>query len=211
MLTKARPCTVRVPSSITIHNTGNTKASSGALNHSKYMNGAGCHKYASYNYVVDDLYVIELIPPDEVSYHAGDGAKGKGNHFSISIEICENSDGDLVKATNNAVELVRWLLKEYSIKPEKIYQHNHWSGKDCPQRLRKGEPYSWEEFLKLCTEEREEPMKYYEVLTDIPEGELRDNVSKLIQSGFLRGTGSGLHLSEDMVRLITILTRAKVL
>lgn len=211
MLTKARPCTVRKPLSITIHNTGNPSEGAGAKNHSKYMNGSGCHKYCSYNYVVDEHYIIELIPPDEVSWHAGDGSKGYGNLHSISIEICENIDGDLLKATDNAVELVKLLMREYDIKPDRIYQHNHWSGKDCPQRLRRGEPYSWEEFLSKC-KESDSNMKYYEYLTDIPEGELRDNVKKLVDRGILRGVGENkLHISEDLVRTITILTRVGVL
>lgn len=76
-----------------------------------------------------------------------DGANGPGNRKSIGIEICENADGNLLKATDNAVELTAYLMKLYNIPLERVVQHNHWSGKNCPNRIRKGEPYNWNTFL----------------------------------------------------------------
>lgn len=210
--TKARPCYSMFPLYITIHNTGNTDIGANAERHAYYktVNG-GQNKATSYHFVVDEEEVIQLIPCNEVSWHAGDGVDGTGNRKSISIEICENSDGDLHGATENAVELVRYLMGKYDIPIENVVPHEHWSGKNCPARLLAGEPYSWEEFLNRCSKEEKQEMTYYENLTDIPEGELRDNVEKLIQRGILRGTGNGLHISMDLVRTITILTRAGVL
>ena len=45
-------------------------------------------------------------------------------------------------------------------------------------------------------------VKYYETLDQIPAGEMREVVKKLIDRGTVKGTGDGLHLSEDMVRMM---------
>lgn len=76
-----------------------------------------------------------------------DGANGTGNRKSIGIEICENSDGNLLKATDNAAELTAYLMKTYNIPLSKVVQHNNWSGKNCPNRIRAGQPYNWTTFL----------------------------------------------------------------
>ncbi len=62
-------------------------------------------------------------------------------------------------------------------------------------------PALWREFQAKLTQEDDE-MKYYEKLTDIPAGELRDTVQLLIDRKAIAGNGSGLHLSEDMVRMM---------
>lgn len=76
-----------------------------------------------------------------------DGENGTGNRQSLAIEICENADGNLLGATNNAVELTVYLMKLYNIPLKNVVQHNYWSGKNCPNRIRKGEPYNWQTFL----------------------------------------------------------------
>ena len=51
-------------------------------------------------------------------------------------------------------------------------------------------------------------VKYYEKLAEIPAGELRDTVKLLVDRKIIAGTDSGLHLSEDMVRLMVFNRRA---
>lgn len=58
-----------------------------------------------------------------------------------------NSYGDLLKATDNAVDLTTSLCKKYNIPVENIVQHNKWNGKNCPQMIRAGKPYDWSTFL----------------------------------------------------------------
>ena len=63
------------------------------------------------------------------AFHAGDGAKGKGNLTGIGIEIAEN--GDVEKAVYNAFHLMQELEKLFpgiDIKP-----HQFFSGKYCPR------------------------------------------------------------------------------
>ena len=52
------------------------------------------------------------------------------------------------KATEKAVELTRTLMNKYNIPIENVVQHNHWSGEDCPNRIRK--EGTWESFLLKC-------------------------------------------------------------
>ncbi|MEG1407797.1 MAG: SPOR domain-containing protein, partial [Ruthenibacterium sp.] len=90
--------------------------------------------------------IVQIIPDSEVAWHAGDGAHGAGNRKSIGIEICENPESNLRTATDNAAELTAHLMKANGILLSKVVQHNHWSGKNCPNRIRKGEPYDWAVF-----------------------------------------------------------------
>ena len=98
-------------SGVTIHETGNRAAGAGAENHMLYMvkNGGGA-KEVSYHYVVDEKEVWHLIPEDEVAWHAGDGADGKGNNETVAVEICVNRDGDFAKAVENAARLTAAIL-----------------------------------------------------------------------------------------------------
>ena len=145
--TAARSGYVLKPKYITIHNTANADVGANAERHAIYMQGSGKNSTASYHYVVDDKEIYRLLPDNEVAWHAGDSETGTGNRESLAIEICENADGNLLNATNNAVELTVYLMKLYNIPLSNVVQHNHWSGKDCPNRIRKGEPYNWQTFL----------------------------------------------------------------
>ena len=145
--TNARSGYALNPRFLTIHNTANTKNGADAESHAHYLQGGGKNISTSYHYVVDDKEIYKLLPDNEVAWHAGDGANGPGNRQSLALEICENADGDLLKATNNAVDLVAYLMKLHNIPLSNVVQHNRWSGKNCPNRIRKGEPYDWQTFL----------------------------------------------------------------
>ena len=133
---------------ITIHNTGNSSKGAGAKSHASYIKGStAVNMPVSWHYTVDDSVIYQHIPDNETAFHAGDGS-GSGNAQSIGIEICMNSDGSLLKATDNAVWLTAELCRKYAIPAANITQHNRWySKKNCPQMLRAGKPYSWETFV----------------------------------------------------------------
>ena len=38
------------------------------------------------------------------------------------------------------------MMKDWGIGLSNVKQHNYWSGKDCPRKIRAGKPYSWEVF-----------------------------------------------------------------
>ncbi len=135
---------------ITIHETGNRAAGAGAKNHANWLSG-GANGEIGYHYTVDDHEIYHHIPDKEKAWHAGDGGSGTGNLRSIGIELCVNADGDFEQTKKNAAWLVAKLMKDNSISIENVVQHNHWSGKNCPQTIR--ETGTWEAFLALCRDE----------------------------------------------------------
>ncbi|MGN0562394.1 MAG: N-acetylmuramoyl-L-alanine amidase family protein [Candidatus Fimenecus sp.] len=143
---KCRPANALTPEYITIHNTANTNATADAVAHANLLRGSWKDKSISWHYAVDENKIVQCVPDTENAWHAGDGGNGTGNRKSLAIEICEN--GDLLKATDNAAALTAMLMMKYNIPIENVVQHNHWSGKDCPRRIRAGEPYGWTAFLE---------------------------------------------------------------
>lgn len=133
---------------VTIHETANTAKGAGAINHANYLKDNAVSLNKSWHYCVDDKIATRSIPEDEVALHSG---KVRGNCYTVSIEICVNSDGDFKKAVQNAAELTADILKRNRITAKNyktyVYQHNGWSGKDCPHNLRAGKPVSWAFFL----------------------------------------------------------------
>ena len=71
----ARPGIKMVAEYITIHNTGNPGASAKAnSNYVRKQNG-----FKSWHFTIDDKYIIQQLPINEIGWHAGDGAAGPGN------------------------------------------------------------------------------------------------------------------------------------
>lgn len=164
---KARPARPLNFSGVTIHNTGNYSNGAGALNHGKYMQGNGANNLVSWHYTVDDTNIVQHLPENEIAWHAGDGANGKGNTTTIAIEICVNPDSNLLIATDRAVKLTADILNRHGIKNANgyVFQHNNWNGKNCPAELRKGNPYNWQTFIdkvnaELQPKSQTEPNKY---------------------------------------------------
>ena len=135
---------------ITIHETGNAAKGADAAAHGAYLDSAaGEDDLVSWHYTVDDHAIVQHLPDYETAYHAGDGKAGPGNTTSIGIEICVNAGGDFEAAKANAAALVRLLMEEHGISIDRVVQHNHWNGKDCPKTIR-ATAGAWEAFLALC-------------------------------------------------------------
>ena len=188
---------------ITIHNTDNYSKGANAKAHANYLKNV--NNKVSWHYTVDDTEVYHHLPDNEAGYHTGDGMGIKsGNLNSIGVEICVNSDGDLRKATDNAVELVKKLMKKHNIPIENVVQHNYWSGKNCPRELRNGNPYSWEEFIKKVSDTTMGEVRY-KTVQEMPDW-AKEPIQGLIDKGILSGRGgeAGLDLSDDMVRVLIL-------
>ena len=115
---------------ITIHETDNTDKGSDALMHGLYINNGSSE---TWHYTVDDERVIQHFNDEVQCWHAG---TDKGNKQSIGIELCVNSDGDYNKMIENAMELIIFLMTKHNRNIDSVVQHNYWSRKDCPRRLR---------------------------------------------------------------------------
>ncbi len=133
---------------VTIHNTGNPSPGANALANVHYMLENAHNMYNSWHYTVDEGHIIRSVPENEEAYHTGNR---EGNHTTVGIEITENSDGNILKATNNAAWLAADILRRHGIGKavwkQNIFQHHDWTGKDCPDQIRRGNPYGWTEFV----------------------------------------------------------------
>lgn len=133
------PRAALVPRWITIHETANPTVGADAVMHGRWLLNlaASGASEPSWHYTVDDHQIVQHLPEDRAGWHAGDGVNGTGNRQSIGIELCVNSDGDTQLTRANAAWLVRGLMARHGIPVERVVQHNHWSGKDCPTQLRR--------------------------------------------------------------------------
>ena len=151
---------------VTVHNTSNYSRGANAMAHANLLRGSWKNVYTSWNYVVDKDFAIRCVPENEVAWCQGDG-NGDGNMKTISIEICDNSDGDIRRATDNAVELCADILRRYGVKDagKYLFQHNYWTGKDCPYDIRRGNPYNWSTFVNKVQEKLGQKVGPDQILT----------------------------------------------
>ena len=126
---------------ITVHETGNPNAGATAEMHRVFTHQGGGEATVSFHYVVDSKEAIQLLPTTEIGWHAGDCCDSRtddlGCFASVAIETCVNAGADWNQTKRNLAELMAKIIREDSrFSISRIVQHNRWSGKDCPQRMR---------------------------------------------------------------------------
>ena len=135
---------------ITIHETANLARGANAAAHANLQSG-GNVRAASWHWQVDDTEAVQSYLHTVRCWHAG--APGEGLTASIAIEACVNADGDWAQTVRNLAELTRRIMAEEGIPIDRIVQHNRWSGKNCPTRLRAGYAgITWADFLRMVEE-----------------------------------------------------------
>ncbi|PHJ38557.1 N-acetylmuramoyl-L-alanine amidase [Desulforamulus profundi] len=141
------------PKYIVVHDTGNPGKGADADAHYRYFNGG--NRNASAHYFVDDHSIIQTVEDINASWHCGDGKGQYGitNYNSIGIEICINSDGDYNKAVQNAIELVKFLMKKHNIPLDKVVRHYDASRKNCPGTMSSNNWEKWNWFKGQLKEE----------------------------------------------------------
>lgn len=154
------------------------------------------------------------------------------NANSIGVEMCSRfKDGNFYIPYQTKILTARHvaeLMRKYGVSLDHVIRHYDVTGKHCPEPFVRM-PSEWAIFKTLVAQEyakggntngemqkEENPkgvqeMTYYEKLEEIPAGEMRDTVKDLNDLGIVKGTGKGLHLSEDMVRMLVWLRRASVI
>lgn len=154
---------------IVIHETGTPGEGAVATNVFSYFTKV----VDSTMFIVDDKTVLQAMDITGKGNSVGETDPAKSDVFnsnSLSIEICDNVDGDFAKAVANAIYLVRGLLKEF---PHlELKQHaDAWSEwekdkfgnktgvsfqKDCPKIIRSEETWwTWEKFVFYATNPNE--------------------------------------------------------
>ena len=79
-----RPGIAMTPQFITIHSTGNP--SSTAQNEADYV-CKNSVRQASFHFVCDEKQIIQVLPTNEIAWHAGVGGICTGNRKSFAIDI----------------------------------------------------------------------------------------------------------------------------
>jgi N-acetylmuramoyl-L-alanine amidase len=108
----------------------------------------GGSRYAGAHVFIDSDSATQLIPFNEVAYHANEHTcripklkatasyypGGGANLCTIGIEMCVEKDSTIHKNTvDRAVKIVAELCKKYKLNPlEDIYRHFDITGKNCP-------------------------------------------------------------------------------
>lgn len=136
------------PKGLTIHNTYNDAT---ATNEIAYMHRN--NNYTSYHLAVDDKEVLQGVPFNRSTWHAGDGKNGYGNRNHIALEVCYSKSGGerYRKAEDNAVKVAAQILKNYNWPITKMKKHQDWSGKWCPHRVL--DEKRWASFVKKVANE----------------------------------------------------------
>lgn len=129
---------------IVVHETDNTNSGADADAHARLQYN-GNSRAASWQWTVDDNEAVQSFEHIWKCWAAGTGT---GNNEGIQVEVCVNSDGDYVKALQNAAELVAKIMKDEGIPISKVVQHNYFSGKNCPRNMRAGK-ISWTQFIAM--------------------------------------------------------------
>ena len=153
---------------VVVHDTGNPNSGANAEMHNRYIKNLNSSEsngtYISWHYSVGDDATYQHLPLDEVAYHAGDGSHvfgdvyhntsynktdciGGGNRNGIGIESCIDKGSDYTRTMRNLAKLVAELLIQYNLGFDRVKQHWHFSGKNCPQVMR--ENNRWNEFMYL--------------------------------------------------------------
>ncbi|WP_052323603.1 MULTISPECIES: peptidoglycan recognition protein family protein [Lysinibacillus] len=131
---------------VCIHETDNIKKGSGADNHAR-LQANGNSRQASWHWSVDDKEAVQSFTHDWQCWAAG---STQGNNEAIQVEMCVNSDGDYVRTIQNTAALVARILKEEKLTINDVVQHNYYSGKNCPSKMRSSSaPIPWSSFLQM--------------------------------------------------------------
>ena len=102
-----------------------------------------------------------------------------GNRNSVSMETCVNAGSDYMMTMRKAAALTAMLLIDFDLLPERVRQHQTFSGKDCPQAIRTAG--KWDEFMYMVN------VEYYgrKYLNDVnfeylPKGNYFDSMGMIV-------------------------------
>ena len=182
---------------------------------------------ASAHYYVDENEVCCSVPWYDVAYHCG-GKNYKGttpkfyaacrNFNSIGVEMCSRRDAAGAYYFKDEVILrtavfVAQLMEEYDVPIERVIRHYDVTGKRCPAPFI--DERTWAAFKELIQKQRKEKESekmaekevVYKKVEEIPAGEFRETIRELIEKGVVKGSGTGLNLTYDMVRMLVFMRR----
>lgn len=175
-------------------------------------------RQASAHYFVDENEIWQCVEDKNKAWHCGTTGKYYHPHCrntnSIGIEMCSRKDYQQKyyikqEVVNRTIELTKYLMKKYNIPKERVIRHYDVTHKICPQPFVYNNDL-WNNFLSNLESDymTSTVKKTYNSVDDLPDY-AKEAVNYYIQKDALKGGKSGLELTEEMVRILTIIYRAR--
>lgn len=126
--TNQRPGTKMKALYYTQHETANRNSAATARMHEEWLHSGApgvADVQVGFHFVVDDKEIIQLLPVDEIAWHAGDGS-GPGNYSSVGCELCVNAGRNVAKAESNAAWLAAGVMRALDIPSVNLRAHYDW-------------------------------------------------------------------------------------
>lgn len=119
----------RVPQGMVVHNTSNSAEAKAEAN---YM--INNNNNISYNVVVDDNFVVQCVPFNRVTHHAGNY---NANQIYIGLEIALSKlyNGRYEKAEDNALTYIAHVFIQYNWDVSRLRFHREFFNTACPERV----------------------------------------------------------------------------
>jgi N-acetylmuramoyl-L-alanine amidase CwlA len=134
---------------IVIHETDNFKKGADGLAHAKAQSNGNLSTSVHFYCGSDGIYQVAEL--DKSTWSIGRTYKedrpimDATNYNTINIEICVNEDGDYEVARQNAIDLVKYLMKELNLSADRVIRHYDAKGKYCPRKMMDN-PKLWTSF-----------------------------------------------------------------
>ena len=139
------------PKYIVIHETDNNSKGAGAARHAQAQSlghlSTSVHYYSGSDGIYQAAEHIDGTYSIGIEYGGTHTIRDANNRNTINIEICVNSDGNYTKARQNAIELVKYLIKKTGIPAERVIRHFDAKGKYCPRKMMDNLEL-WEDFKR---------------------------------------------------------------
>ncbi len=198
-------CNNKINKYIVIHYVGSVST---AKNNVDYF--ASKKVGASAHYFVDEKEVWQCVEDKDNAWHVGNKTyihKYCRNSNSIGIEMCckKDSKGKWYieqETINKTIELTKMLMQKYNIPIENVIRHYDVTRKICPEPFVRNESL-WIDFKNRLIKGDDEDMIRYNKVEEIPDY-AKNTIQKLVDKKVLNGAGTGLDLSEDMIRILVI-------
>jgi hypothetical protein len=146
------------PSFITVHEVSGQDPECHEHRFRDLIHSGGGPDHVSYHFVVGPCRVLQLLPLDEVAWHAGDGYFGPGNRDSVAVAVMRGCNSD------RSLSSLAWLVAEVITNPgrffanqprawdfsaQRVRPHEHWA----PGRADNGmTPGDWTSFMQRIDE-----------------------------------------------------------
>ncbi len=147
---------------IVIHYTGNNGDTAyGNTNYFKSVN-----RNASAHYFVDESEIWQCVDDRDIAWHCGTSGtyyhKYCRNNNSIGVELCSRKDKNggfyfSGKTVDNAVKLVKSLMKKYGVTKENVIRHYDVTHKNCPAPFVEN-AQAWSDFRARIAEKEDNEM-----------------------------------------------------